>query len=168
SRIRMEVESKPEAIETLDRRIIQIKIEESALGKESDEASKERLATLQGELANLEQQSAELTQKWQAEKEKINAEAKIKEQLDAARIALDQAQRSGDLTKAGELSYGTIPALERQLEEAHTVSANAMLREEVTADDIAAVVSKWTGIPVDRMLAGEREKLLQMEAHLAK
>jgi ATP-dependent Clp protease ATP-binding subunit ClpB len=166
SRIRMEVESKPEEIENLDRRIIQMKIEESALSKESDDASKERLANLQAELANLEQQSLELTQKWQAEKEKINAEAKIKEQLDAARIALDQAQRGGDLAKAGELSYGTIPALEKQLEEAQAVSANAMLREEVTADDIAAVVSKWTGIPVDRMLEGEREKLLQMEAHL--
>jgi ATP-dependent Clp protease ATP-binding subunit ClpB len=168
SRIRMEVESKPEEIETLDRRIIQMKIEESALGKETDDASKERLATLRAELANSEQQSAELTQKWQAEKDKINAEAKIVEQLDAARIALDQAQRGGDLAKAGELSYGTIPTLERQLAEAQAVSANAMLREEVTADDIAAVVSKWTGIPVDRMLAGEREKLLQMESHLAK
>ncbi|HET6536555.1 MAG TPA: ATP-dependent chaperone ClpB [Sphingopyxis sp.] len=167
SRIRMEVESKPEAIESLDRRIIQMKIEESALGKESDEASKDRLSTLQAELANLEQQSAELTQKWQAEREKIHAESKIKEQLDTARIALDQAQRSGDLGKAGELSYGTIPTLERQLAEAQAVSVNAMLREEVTADDIAAVVSKWTGIPVDRMLEGEREKLLQMESHLA-
>ncbi len=166
SRIRMEVESKPEEIETLDRRIIQMKIEEAALGKESDDASRDRLANLQAELANLEQQSAELTQKWQAEKEKIHAEAKIKEQLDAARVALDQAQRAGDLGKAGELSYGTIPALEKQLEEAQAVAGNAMLREEVTADDIAAVVSRWTGIPVDRMLEGEREKLLGMEAHL--
>ncbi|MBB5704992.1 ATP-dependent chaperone ClpB [Sphingopyxis panaciterrulae] len=163
SRIRMEVESKPEEIETLDRRIIQMKIEESALGKESDAASKDRLASLQAELANLEQQSAELTQKWQAEKDKIHAEAKIKEQLDAARGALDQAQRAGDLAKAGELSYGTIPGLEKQLEEAQAIAGNAMLREEVTADDIAAVVSKWTGIPVDRMMEGEREKLLGME-----
>jgi len=166
SRIRMEVESKPEEIENLDRRIIQMKIEESALGKESDDASKERLANLQAELANLEQQSAELTQKWQAEKDKIHAEAKIKEQLDAARGQLEQAQRAGDLAKAGELSYGTIPTLEKQLEEAQAVAGNAMLREEVTADDIAAVVSRWTGIPVDRMLEGEREKLLGMEAHL--
>ncbi|MGB3803804.1 MAG: ATP-dependent chaperone ClpB [Sphingopyxis granuli] len=166
SRIRMEVESKPEEIETLDRRIIQMKIEEAALGKESDDASRDRLANLQAELANLEQQSAELTQKWQAEKEKIHAEAKIKEQLDAARVALDQAQRAGDLGKAGELSYGTIPAFEKQLEEAQAIAGNAMLREEVTADDIAAVVSRWTGIPVDRMLEGEREKLLGMEAHL--
>jgi ATP-dependent Clp protease ATP-binding subunit ClpB len=168
SRIRMEVESKPEEIENLDRRIIQMKIEESALSKETDTASKDRLATLQSDLANLEQQSAEITQKWQAEKDKINAEAKIKEQLDAARSALELAQRSGDLAKAGELSYGTIPGLEQQLAEAQAVSANAMLREEVTADDIATVVSKWTGIPVDRMLAGERKKLLQMESYLAK
>ncbi|WP_168454136.1 ATP-dependent chaperone ClpB [Sphingopyxis microcysteis] len=166
SRIRMEVESKPEEIETLDRRIIQMKIEESALGKESDAASKDRLATLQAELANLEQQSAELTQKWQAEKDKIHAEAKIKEELDAARSALEQAQRAGDLAKAGELSYGTIPGLEKQLADAEAAAGNAMLREEVTADDIAAVVSKWTGIPVDRMMEGEREKLLGMETTL--
>ncbi len=166
SRIRMEVESKPEEIETLDRRIIQMKIEESALGKESDAASKDRLATLQSELANLEQQSAGLTQRWQAEKDKIHAEAKIKEELDAARSALDQAQRAGDLAKAGELSYGTIPGLEKQLADAEAAAGNAMLREEVTADDIAAVVSKWTGIPVDRMMEGEREKLLGMEATL--
>ncbi len=166
SRIRMEVESKPEAIETLDRRIIQMKIEEAALSKESDAASKERLAALQSELANLEQQSAELTQRWQAERDKIHAEAKIKEALDAARSELEQAQRAGDLAKAGELSYGTIPTLEKQLAEAEAATGNAMLREEVTADDIAAVVSKWTGIPVDRMLEGEREKLLNMESAL--
>ncbi|WP_439566939.1 ATP-dependent chaperone ClpB [Sphingopyxis sp.] len=167
SRIRMEVESKPEEIETLDRRIIQMKIEESALSKESDAASKDRLATLRADLANLEQQSAEVTQKWQAEKDKIHAEAKIKEALDAARSALDQAQRAGDLAKAGELSYGTIPGLEKQLADAEAAAGNAMLREEVTADDIAAVVSKWTGIPVDRMMEGEREKLLAMESTLA-
>ena len=166
SRIRMEVESKPEAIETLDRRIIQVKIEEAALSKESDAASKDRLATLQAELANLEQQSAELTQRWQAERDKIHAEAKIKEALDAARSALEQAQRAGDLARAGELSYGTIPTLEKQLAEAEAATGTAMLREEVTADDIAAVVSKWTGIPVDRMLEGEREKLLAMESVL--
>ena len=168
SRIRMEVESKPEAIETLDRRIIQMKIEEAALSKESDAASKDRLAALRAELANLEEQSAGLTQKWQAEKDKIHAEAKIKEQLDAARSALEQAQRAGDLGRAGELSYGTIPSLERQLEEAQAAAGNAMLREEVTADDIAAVVSRWTGIPVDRMMEGEREKLLGMEETLGK
>jgi ATP-dependent Clp protease ATP-binding subunit ClpB len=163
SRLRMEVESKPEEIETLDRRIIQLKIEREALGKESDAASKDRLATLENELANLEQQSSELTQRWQAEKDKISAEAKIKEQLDTARIELEQAQRSGDLAKAGELQYGTIPGLERQLSEAESAAGNAMLREEVTAQDIASVVSRWTGIPVDKMLEGERDKLLNME-----
>ena len=168
SRIRMEVESKPEAIETLDRKIIQLKIEELALEKEKDAASKDRLATLKGELANLEEQSASLTQRWQAEKDKIHAEAKIKEQLDAARLQLDQAQRAGDLAKAGELSYGTIPALEKQLAEAQGAAAGAMLREEVTQDDIAAIVSRWTGIPVDKMLEGEREKLLQMEEELGR
>ena len=163
SRLRMEVESKPEEIETLDRRIIQLKIEREALGKESDAASKDRLATLENELANLEQQSSELTQRWQAEKDKISAEAKIKEQLDTARIELEQAQRSGDLAKAGELQYGAIPGLERQLSEAESAAGNAMLREEVTAQDIASVVSRWTGIPVDKMLEGERDKLLNME-----
>lgn len=163
SRIRMEVESKPEEIEKLDRRIIQMKIEEMALAKESDTASKDRLATLREELANLEQQSAELTTRWQNERDKIAAEGKVKEALDAARSELEQAQRHGDLAKAGELAYGRIPDLERQLAEAQGVSQNAMLREEVTAEDIAAVVSKWTGVPVDRMMEGEREKLLNME-----
>jgi ATP-dependent Clp protease ATP-binding subunit ClpB len=163
SRLRMEVESKPEKIENLDRRIIQLKIEREALGKETDTASKDRLATLENELANLEQQSSELTQKWQAEKEKISAEAKIMEQLDAARIELDQAQRGGDLAKAGELQYGTIPGLEKQLADAQAAAGNAMLREEVTPQDIASVVSRWTGIPVDKMLEGERDKLLKME-----
>ena len=168
SRIRMEVESKPEEIENLDRRIIQLKIEREALKKESDAASKDRLAHLEEDLANLEQQSAELTQRWQAEKEKIGAEAKLKEQLDAARTALEQAQREGNLAKAGELSYGTIPALTKQLEEAQGAAKGAMLREEVTADDIANVVSRWTGVPVDRMLEGEREKLLRMEEVIGK
>lgn len=168
SRIRMEVESKPEEIETLDRRIIQLKIEREALKRETDAASKDRLATLEGDLANLEQQSTELTTRWQAEKEKISSEAKLKEQLDAARIELDQAQRSGNLARAGELSYGVIPQLTRQLEEAQGATKGAMLREEVTADDIAAVVSRWTGIPVDKMLEGEREKLLQMEEQLGR
>jgi len=168
SRLRMEVESKPEEIENLDRRIIQLKIEREALKKESDAASKERLKSLEQELANLEQQSAELTQRWQAEKEKIAGEAKIKEQLDTARIELEQAQRSGDLAKAGQLQYGRIPELEKQLAEAATASKGAMLREEVTDQDIAAVVSRWTGIPVERMMEGEREKLLHMEDELGK
>ena len=163
SRIRMEVESKPEEIEKLDRRIIQLKIEEMALGKETDEASKDRLATLREELANLEQQSSELTTRWQNERDKIAAEGKIKEQLEAARVELEQAQRGGDLAKAGELSYGTIPSLERKLAEAQAQAGNALLREEVTEDDIAGVVSRWTGVPVDKMLEGEREKLLKME-----
>ncbi|MXO72731.1 ATP-dependent chaperone ClpB [Alteraurantiacibacter buctensis] len=163
SRIRMEVESKPEEIETLDRRIMQLQIEESALTRETDAASKDRLSNLRTELANLQQQSAELTTRWQNEKDKIHAEARLKEQLDAARIELDQAQRTGDLAKAGELSYGTIPALEKQLAEAQNQAGNALLREEVNEDDIAAVVSKWTGIPMERMLAGERDKLLRME-----
>ncbi len=168
SRIRMEVESKPEEIEGLDRRIIQLKIEASALGRESDAASRDRLEQLQKELAELEQKSAELTTRWKGEKDKIHAEAKLKEELDASRIELDQAQRNGDLARAGELSYGRIPDLERKLAEAATLTEGAMLREEVTEDDIAAVVSKWTGIPMERMLAGEREKLLAMEEHIGK
>ncbi|MDF8334546.1 ATP-dependent chaperone ClpB [Novosphingobium cyanobacteriorum] len=168
SRIRMEVESKPEEIEKLDRRIIQMKIEEMALAKETDQPSRDRLATLREELANLEQQSAELTTRWQNERDKIAAEGKVKEQLDAARVELEQAQRQGDLGKAGELAYGRIPELERKLAEAQATSENALLREEVTADDIAAVVSKWTGVPVDRMMEGEREKLLHMEEALGK
>src|SRR6187200_427706 len=163
SRLRMEVESKPEEIENLDRRIIQLKIEREALKKESDAASKDRLAAIEQELANLEQQSAELTTRWQAEKEKIAGEAKIKEQLDATRLELEQAQRNGDLAKAGELQYGRIPELEKQLADAQAAVKGAMLREEVTAEDIASVVSRWTGVPVERMLEGEREKLLQME-----
>jgi ATP-dependent Clp protease ATP-binding subunit ClpB len=163
SRIRMEVESKPEEIESLDRRIIQLKIEEMALAKESDQASRDRLANLRDELANLEQQSSELTMRWQTERDKIASESKIKEALDAARIELEQAQRSGDYAKAGELTYGRIPELEKQLEEAQGQAGNALLREEVTSEDIAAVVSRWTGIPVDRMMEGEREKLLKME-----
>ncbi len=168
SRIRMEVESKPEEIEALDRRIIQLKIEESALAKEDDANSKERLTALREELANLEQESAELTTRWQNERDKIEAEGKVKEQLEAARLELEQAQREGDLAKAGELSYGTIPDLEKQLEEAEDLTENALLREEVTEEDIASVVSRWTGIPIDKMMEGERDKLLQMEEILGK
>ncbi|WP_336985841.1 ATP-dependent chaperone ClpB [Altererythrobacter aquiaggeris] len=168
SRIRMEVESKPEEIEGLDRRIIQLKIEESALAKETDQASRDRLKTLREELANLEEQSSALTTRWQGERDKIAAESKIKEQLDHARLELEQAERAGDLAKAGELSYGTIPALEKKLVEAEGHNENALLREEVTEDDIAGVVSRWTGVPVDRMLAGEREKLLKMEQVIGK
>ncbi|MBU3077046.1 ATP-dependent chaperone ClpB [Sphingomonas quercus] len=168
SRLRMEVESKPEEIEALDRRIIQLKIEREALRKETDDASRDRLETLEGDLAQLEEQSAALTQRWQAEKDKIAGEAKIKAQLDEARIQLDQAQRAGDLARAGELSYGVIPGLEKQLAEAAGAAAGAMLREEVTPEDIASVVSRWTGIPVDKMLEGERDKLLNMEAQIGR
>jgi len=163
SRIRMEVESKPEEIESLDRRIVQLKIEESALGKESDQASKDRLEALREELANLEQQSSELTTRWQNERDKIASESRIKERLDHARLELEQAQRSGDLARAGELSYGEIPALEKELAEAESQTGTALLREEVTEDDIAGIVSKWTGVPVEKMLQGERDKLLRME-----
>ncbi|MDQ3080362.1 MAG: ATP-dependent chaperone ClpB [Pseudomonadota bacterium] len=163
SRLRMEVETKPEEIENLDRRIMQLKIEREALKKETDAPSKDRLATLEGELANLEQQSSELTQRWQAEKGRISAEAELKGQLDAARIELEQAQRTGDLAKAGELQYGRIPELEKKLAEAAAATKGAMLREEVTDQDIASVVARWTGIPVERMLEGERAKLLGME-----
>ncbi|MEM8726536.1 MAG: Clp protease N-terminal domain-containing protein, partial [Pseudomonadota bacterium] len=157
SRIRMEVESKPEEIDELDRRIIQLKIEESALEKEDDNASRDRLTSLREELANLEQESSELTTRWQNERDKIEAEGKIKEQLDHARLELEQAQREGDLAKAGELSYGTIPDLEKKLEAAEELSEDALLREEVTEEDIAGVVSRWTGIPIDKMMEGERE-----------
>jgi ATP-dependent Clp protease ATP-binding subunit ClpB len=168
SRLRMEVESKPEEIENLDRRIIQLKIEREALKKETDAASRDRLAILETELAGLEEESAALTQRWQAEKEKIAGEGKLKEQLDHARLELEQAQRAGDLARAGELQYGRIPALEKQLAEAAAASEGVMLREEVTAEDIAGVVARWTGIPVERMLTGEREKLLQMEQQIGK
>ena len=168
SRLRMEVESKPEEIENLDRRIIQLKIEREALKRETDAASKDRLDALEAELVELEEQSGELTARWMGEKDKINAEAKVKEQLDAARLELEQAQRRGDLARAGELSYGTIPGLEKQLADAQGATAGAMLREEVTSEDIAGVVGRWTGIPVERMLEGEREKLLNMEAELGK
>jgi ATP-dependent Clp protease ATP-binding subunit ClpB len=168
SRLQMEIKSKPEEIENLDRRIIQLKIEREALKKETDQGSRDRLASLESELASLEEESAALTARWQGEKEKIAGEAKIKEQLDAARLQLEQAQRGGDLARAGELSYGIIPALEKQLAEAEGAAAGAMLREEVVADDIAGVVSRWTGIPVERMLAGERDKLLRMEEVIGK
>ncbi|UUL81548.1 ATP-dependent chaperone ClpB [Sphingomonas qomolangmaensis] len=168
SRLRMEVESKPEEIEALDRRIIQLKIEAEALKKESDAGSRDRLERLSTELGGLEAQSAALTERWQAEKVKIQSEAKLKEQLDAARTLLEQAQREGDLAHMSELTYGTIPTLEKQVAAAQGATEGAMLREEVTADDIAGIVSRWTGIPVDRMLEGERAKLLNMEEALAK
>ena len=166
SRLRMEVDSKPEAIDELDRRIIQLKIEREALKRETDKASKDRLGKLEGELRDLEKRSADLTATWQAEKEKLAGAQKLKEQLDAARIELETVQRKGNLARAGELAYGVIPDLERKLKAAEG-SEETMLREAVTEQDIAGVVSRWTGIPVDKMLAGEREKLLQMEQRLA-
>ncbi len=166
SRLRMEVDSKPEEIDELDRRIMQLKIEREALKKESDEASRERLAKLEEELAELEQKSAELTARWQAEKDQLVAQQKLKEELDHARIELEQAQRNGDLARAGELSYGVIPELERKIAEAAKAHEGRMLNEEVTAEDIASVVARWTGIPVDRLMAGEHEKLLHMEDYL--
>ena len=170
SRLRMQVDSKPEALDELDRRIIQLKIEREALKKENDQASKDRLVRLEKELADLEEQSSALTQRWMAEKEKLASATKMKEQLDQARAELDRAQRQGDLAKAGELAYGRIPELERQLKAAEEQGKQAgdMVEEAVTADHIAQVVSRWTGIPVDKMLEGEREKLLRMEDELAK
>ncbi|MCH8861749.1 MAG: ATP-dependent chaperone ClpB [Proteobacteria bacterium] len=168
SRLRMEVDSKPEAIDELDRRIMQLKIEREALTRENDKASADRLEKLETDLAGLEQESAVLTVRWQKEKDKIAGLQKLKEKLDTARNALDRAQRSGDLADAGELTYSVIPDLETRIEEASVHQKGAMLNEEVSAEDIASVVSRWTGIPVDRMLAGEKEKLLHMEDELAK
>jgi len=166
SRQRMEVDSKPEDLDELDRRIIQLKIEREALSKESDKASKDRLTRLSGELAELEQQSAEITSKWQAQKDELAGAQKIKEALDAARLELERVQRDGDLTRAGELSYGVIPDLEAKLEAAEGNDDERLVSEAVREEDIASVVSRWTGIPIDKMLAGEREKLLSMEQAL--
>src|SRR6266700_2384631 len=166
ARLRMEVDSKPEEIDELDRRIIQLKIEREALKKEHDAASQDRLRKLVKELEDLEQESAELTAEWQAEKGKLASAQKLKERLDQARAELDQAQRRGDWARAGELTYGVVPELERQLKEAEGAEQGRMLEEAVTAEHIAGIVSRWTGIPVDKMLSGEREKLLQMEDNL--
>jgi ATP-dependent Clp protease ATP-binding subunit ClpB len=166
SRLRMEVDSKPEEIDELDRRIIQLKIEREALKKESDAASQERLGKLESELSELEQKSASMTAAWQAEKEKLQSAQRIKEQLDQAKLELEQVQRAGNWARAGELTYGVIPDLQTRLEEAQRAEESHMLKEEVRDDDIAAVVSRWTGIPVDRMLEGERDKLLAMETNL--
>ncbi|WP_417623974.1 ATP-dependent chaperone ClpB [Paremcibacter congregatus] len=172
SRIKMEVESKPAALDELDRRIIQLKIEKEALRKEKDSASRERLEKLDKELGELEQSAASLTAQWQMEKDRIAGDVKIKEQLDQARIELEQAERRGDLAKAGELTYGIIPKLEKALESVEASDGEAsethLLKEEVREEDIASVVSRWTGIPVDKMLEGEREKLVHMEQNLAR
>lgn len=168
SRLRMQVDSKPEQIDEYDRRIVQLKIEREALKKESDKGSRERLEKLEKELKDLEGKSADLTKVWQAEKQKLSAGQKFKEELEKARIELEQAERGGDWAKAGEIKYGKIPELERGLELAsQSTTERNLINEEVTEDDIAAVVSKWTGIPVDKMLAGEREKLLSMEQKIS-
>jgi ATP-dependent Clp protease ATP-binding subunit ClpB len=166
SRLRMAVDSKPEAIDELDRRIMQLKIEQSALRKEKDDASRDRLEKLDKELTELEERSAELTAQWRSEKDKLAGAQKIKEQLDQARAELDITQRKGDWSRAGELTYGVIPDLERKLKEAEASESHRMIDEAVTEKDIAAVVSRWTGVPVDKMLSGERDKLLHMEENL--
>ena len=165
SRLRMAIDSKPEEIDELDRRIIQLKIEREALKKETDPGARERLKNVEKEIAELEQRSAELTARWQAEKEKLTSVQRLKEQLEQARAELETAQRQGNLTRAGELLYSVIPDLDRKLAEA-SKAGSQMLKQEVTAQEIAEVVSRWTGIPVDRMLEGEREKLLQMDDKL--
>jgi len=165
SRLRMQIDSKPEALDELDRRIMQLKIEREALKKETDSASKDRLTKLEKELVNIEEEASVLTRRWHEEKAKLAGAQKLKERLDAARLELEQAQRRGDLARAGELAYGVIPELEttlKALEEAED-QGGAMAQEVVTADLIAQVVSRWTGIPVDKMLEGERDKLLRME-----
>ena len=172
ARLRMQVDSKPEELDELDRRIIQLKIEREALKKETDDASKARLEKLEAELGDLEEEADALNQRWVAEKDRLGAEQKLKEQLDQARTDLENAQRSGDLAKAGELAYGLIPELEQKIKQAEANSAEAetasMVEEVVSPSHVAQIVSRWTGVPVDKMLEGEREKLLRMEEELGK
>ena len=169
SRVRMAVDSKPEELDELDRRIVQLKIEREALQKETDSGSVTRLGKLSEELGELEGKSAELTARWKAEKDKVGAASRAREALDRARIELQAAQRNGDLQKASEILYGQIPQLEKQVSEAETKSGEAPLTPEVVdSSQIAQVVSRWTGIPVDKMLEGERDKLLRMEDELRK
>ena len=168
SKIKMEVDSKPSELDEFDRRVIQLKIEREALNKEKDEASKDRLISLEKELRELEESSTTLTAQWQTEKDRIEGDQKIKERLDAARVELEQAQRSGNLARAGELTYGEIPELEEKLKvvkDADT-SENQLLKEEVSESDIAAVVSRWTGIPITKVLEGERDRLMSMEENI--
>jgi ATP-dependent Clp protease ATP-binding subunit ClpB len=168
SRLRMQVDSKPEELDELDRRIMQLQIERVALKKETDAASKDRLGKLEKELAETEEKSAVMTRNWQAEKEKIASASKVKEELETARRDLELAQRKGDFAKAGELAYATIPGLEKKLAAAEEQGGSKMLEEAVTEAHIAQVVSRWTGIPIDKMLAGEKDRLLQMEQELGK
>jgi ATP-dependent Clp protease ATP-binding subunit ClpB len=170
SRLRMQIDSKPEALDEVDRRLMQLKIEREALKKETDKASKDRLERLEKDLVNLEEEATALTSRWQSEKDKLSVAQKLKEQLDTARIELEQAQRRGDLAKAGELAYGVIPDLEKKLKQVEEEEdrSGTMAAEVVMPDMIAGVVSRWTGIPVDKMLEGEREKLLKMEEQIIK
>ncbi len=173
SRVRMAVDSKPEALDEIDRRLVQLKIEREALKKETDQASQHRLEKLEDEIADLEGQSDDLTAQWKAEKDKVGQGAQLRETLDRLRLELANAQRAGDLGRASEIAYGQIPQIEKQLEEAEANETSGasgrggpLTPEVVDAEQIAAVVSRWTGVPVDKMLEGEREKLLQMETAL--
>ncbi len=171
SRLRMQVDSKPEELDELDRRLIQLKIEREALAKEEDAASRDRLGNIESEIANLEERSHAMTQRWEQEKSKLGDAQKIKEELDQRRTELELAQRRGDLGRAGELSYGVIPQLEKQIADIEAQGDDgqvAMVEEAVQPDHIAYVVSRWTGVPVDKMLEGERGKLLRMEDELAR
>ncbi len=166
SRLRMQIDSKPEELDELDRRVVQLQIEREALKKETDKASRDRLDVLQRELAELEEKAGTLAAKWQEEKKSVQSVQGIKEQLDKARQDVEVAKRRGDYTRAGELTYGIIPQLEKQLADIEAKQSAALVHEAVTPENIAQIVSRWTGIPVDKMLAGEREKLLQMESSL--
>jgi len=168
ARLKMQVDSKPEELDSLDREIVRLRIEQEALKKESDPGSKERLKNLEKELATLEEQSAALTSRWRSEKDKLSDAQKLKTELDQARNELAAAQRRGEYQRAGELAYGRIPELEKKLQEIEQKSATALVDEAVTADHIAQVVSRWTGVPVERMLEGEKDKLLRMEAEIGK
>ena len=163
SRLRMQVDSKPEELDEMDRRILQLRIEQEALKRETDAASQDRLVKLSEELGNLEDKSAALTQRWQAEKSKLGDAQKIKEQLETARNDLAVAQRRGEYQRAGELTYGVIPDLEKRLAVTESKSGDVLVDEAVTPDMVAGVVSRWTGVPIDKMLEGERDKLLRME-----
>jgi ATP-dependent Clp protease ATP-binding subunit ClpB len=163
SRVRMQVDSKPEALDEVDRKGVQLKIEREALRKETDSASKARLDDIEAQIADLDEQSQEMTARWRAEKEKVGSAAQAREALDRLRAELVQAQRQGDLQRASEIMYGQIPALEKQLTDAEAAAKDQMTPEVVDAEQIAAVVSRWTGVPVEKMLEGEREKLLKME-----
>ncbi|MEN0074530.1 MAG: ATP-dependent chaperone ClpB [Paracraurococcus sp.] len=167
SRLRMQVDSKPEELDELDRRLMMLKIEREALKKEKDAASRDRLQRLEKELADLEERSREMTQRWESEKGKVVATKKAKEELDKARTELELAERKGDFGRAGELKYGIIPGLEKQIASAGDGDGR-LVNEAVTEEGIAAVVSRWTGIPVDKMLEGERAKLIRMEDQLRK